>query len=578
MPLLAPNRRALATRFPEALRLLDGAAPARRISIPAEAPSFVEEAASLRRLLLVLTGLPAQPTTSALLSRAPRDTIFWCVEPKVAVLAARLAAEDLSTWISDPRVFLSIGVPSTAEVRRLNRELAWVDRARALFLPSRYLGQEAHWQPLLVETLARVQQRWQNVLTDLRLTPARWENTCANLRSFLDAPPIERLTGAFAGTTLVLVAAGPSLDDALPFLHRVAPHALIVTGNTSFRALAARGLQPHLTVTVDPFSATDLGYAGQPLGHTHLVSPVFAYPGVHRRFAGRLFGMWDQSQLLARLRHAGGLAPAPALLGDATVSTTVLNLASHLGCSKVVFVGQDFAVAADGRTHASDTFYTDLGCNRQDDEKVHRLRGNTIEEVLVPSRHLWYLRTVESMIARSPAIEYRNTSHRGAVIAGAPYLPYEEVAAELAAAPRRDFAAEIGALHSSAGLPAAARSAMGAELERARLALAESFRLSLTAALANEIALADPAPASRGRFEASAQQFEHWRNNHPTEQRLLFEGRTKPEIFGAERRRVAFPTDLPDQALREAGEVAWAFAEGAASVHQALLSLAPGQP
>jgi hypothetical protein len=576
MPLLAANRRALAARFPEVLQLLETVAPGASPSVvaPEEPAGFVEEAAACSRLLLALTGVPGRATADALRRRCPREAVFWCVEPAPGPLAARLAVEDCSAWFTDPRVFLSLGVPSTAALRRLNRELAWVDRARALFLPTRYTGREADWQPLLVATLARVQQRWQNVLTDLKLAPVRWENTCANLPAFLASPAIDALAGAFAGAPLVLVAAGPSLDDALPFLRRVAPHALIVTGNTSFRALAAHGLPPHLTVTVDPFPATDLGYGGCPPGSTHLVSPIFAYHGVHRRFAGRLFGMTDQSPLLTRLRSAAGLPPAPPLLGEATVSATVLNLAAFLGCTRVVFVGQDFAIAEDGRSHAADTFYTDLGLNRHDHEQVHRLPGTTRPEVTVPSRHLWYLRTVEGHIARAPQIRHLNTSHRGAAIAGAPFVTYEQAAAELLAQPARDFAAEIAARHTGAPA-AAAQTTIAAELERARAAMREALELSLAAALANELALVDPAPAARKRFEAAAERFENWRSTCRSEQALLFEGRTKPEIFDAEKRRVRLPASAADRPLREAGELAWAFAEGAASVHRELSSLAP---
>ncbi len=574
MPLLAPNRRALATRFPEVLGLLESVAPAAPLtSTPEEPPAFLAEAAASTRVLLVLTGLPGPASAATLLARAPRETLFWCIEPEPAPLAGRLAHEDLSAWLSDPRVFVSIGAPQAPVLRRLNRELAWVDGARALLLPTRHPGAEARWQPLLVATLARIQQRWQNVLTDLRLSPVRWENTCANLPTFLAAPGIDTLAGAFAGAPLVLVAAGPSLDDALPFLRRVAPHALIVTGNTSFRALAAHGLAPHLTVTVDPFPSTDLGYDGQPLGASHLVSPVFAYPGVHRRFAGRLFGLTDESLLLARLRTAAGLPPPPALLGEGTVSATILNLATYLGCDRVVFVGQDFAIADDGRTHAADTFYTDLGCNRQDSEQVHRLPGTTRREVTVPSRHLWYLRIVEGYIARAPHVRYLNTSHRGAAIAGTTFATYDEAAAALTAGPTRDFAAEIAARHATAPRPGA-RAAMAAELDRARAAMSEALRLSLTAALANEIALAEPNAANRRRFETAAQHFEQWRSTRTTEQRLLFEGRTKPEIFDAEKRRVRLALDDPSRPMREAGEVAWAFAEGAAELHRRLQPLA----
>ena len=356
------------------------------------------------------------------------------------------------------------------------------------------------------------------------------------------------------------------------FLRRVAPHALIVTGNTSFRALAAHGLSPHLTVTTDPFPATDLGYEGQPLGTAHLVSPVFAYPGVHRRFAGRLFGMPDQSPLLRRLRQAAGCPPAPALLGEATVSTTVLNLAAHLGCTRVIFVGQDFAVADDGRTHASDTFYTDYGLNRHDNEKVHRLPGTTRPAVTVPTRHLWYLRAVEERIAHTPSIRYLNTSHRGTAIAGAPFADYETVAAELITAPARDFTAEIAALHTR-HTPPACPAEYTAELGRARTAMAEAFRLSLAAALSAELATATPTPSARRNFEIATKHFEQWKATHPANRQLLFEGRTKPEIFEAEKRRVRIPRDAKEPQLLAATELAWAHAEGAGSVYRRLLPL-----
>lgn len=574
MPLLAPNRRVLAARFPETLASIEAAVagvPA-RIAVPEEPAAFVEQAVATPRQLFVLTGIPGPATVGALRRRCPRECVLWCVEPAVRLLAARLVSEDLSAWLADPRVFLSLGRPSATALRRLNRELAWADRARALQLPTRHAGHEAEWQPLLAATLSMIQQRWHNVFTDLKLSPVRWENTAANLPAFLRAPTVDSLSGAFPGTTMVVVAAGPSLDDALPFLRRVAPHALIVTGNTSFRALAAHGVQPHLTVTVDPFPATALGYQHQPLHGTYLVSPVFAYPEVHHLFAGRLFGMTDQSRLLARLRAAAGQPAAPDLLGEGTVSTSVLNLAAHLGCARIVFVGQDFALADDGRSHATDTFYTDIGSNHQEEEQTHRLPGTTRPEVTAPARLLWYLRLVEGFIARHPQIRFLNTSHRGAAIAGAPFVANEQAATELCAAPARDFAAEIAARHQ-AEPPPEVRAAVATELRQARTAMSEALQQALAAAIAGELALADP--ARRKHFETLAQRFEHWRDTHAAEQQLLFEGRTKPEIFAAEKRRIRFP-ETTDRRLREAGEHAWAFAEGAASVYRHLAALAAG--
>ncbi len=570
MPLLAANRQVLNTRFPEVAAEL---VPWSNVAVVAQAaepslPKGFAEVAQKERTLSVLPGLPSPATAGRLQASAPPAALFWSVEKSAAELATKLSNHDYSAWLRDPRVFLSIGPPSAMALRRVNREFAWIDEARAVRLPDEADPQSPEWEPLIRVALARMLQRWQGIKSSLRLQPVQFENTIENLPSFLRSPAIESLAGAFNNTTLILVGAGPSLDDALPFLREAAPRALIATGNTSFRALASKGLAPHLTVTVDPFPSTDLGYQGQNLGDTHLVAPVFAYPAVHRRFERRLFGLWDHSALLARLRRAAGLAVAPAIIGDDTVSATILNLAVFMGCRQVIFVGQDFAIADDGRTHAADTFYTDIGGNRQNDDSLHRLKGNTRAEVLVPTRHLYYLRTIERQTAAYSPIRFFNTSHLGAVIDKAPFLSYADAAKMLATEPGRNFTAELAAIHEAPpSVPN--RNAMLAELARTNASMSEALRHALTAALAAELALHDPTKKNRQRFEQAATTFERWRDTHREEQDILFAGRTNLEIFEAEKRRISFPKskDLP---LREASEIAWAFAEGCAFLSQQL--------
>lgn len=572
---LAANRQVIAVRFPElaAELSLHAGAPAVPLSGSPFHPEVFEEVASQPRVLFALPGLPPIDPALRMQAEASRAALFWVVERSAQELATKLARDDYSAWLRDPRVFISVGPPSTRALQRLNLEFAWIDSARALTLSPQGDPRSPEWEPLIQATLARILQRWQNIKSSLRLGPVQFENTCLNLPSFLAAPSAELLAGAFAGTTLILVGAGPSLDDALPFLRAVAPRTIVVTGNTSFRALAAQGVAPHFTVTVDPFPATDLGYQNQDLSQTHLVAPVFAYPAVHRRFTGRTFGLWDHSPLLARLRTAARLRPPPAILGDDTVSATILNLAAFLGCARVVFVGQDFAIAEDGRTHASDTFYSDLGCNRQKDDQLHRLPGNTREAVPVPIRHLYYLRTIERQVSALQTIRFLNTSHRGAAIKGAPFVAYETAARELANQPLRDFATEINALHGQPP-PTEVRSAIQAELAHARAAAEKALQLSLSAALAAEIALADPTRANRKRFETAASAFDRWRNGPPADQDLLFSGQTNDEVFKAEKRRVGLPPSA-NRPLQEANERAWAFAEGSAFLHRTLGTTVP---
>lgn len=567
MPLLDANRRALAARFPELLAPL--AAAADDGSARAADPSWPENISAQPRLCYITSGLPPAAVLAAFFARTGRESLLWAVELSAAPLAALLAREDLSRWLADPRVFVSLGAPGDAHLRRLNRELAWVDNARAVPYPPVHGGDTATWKPLFAATLGRLQQRWKHVFTDLRLAPVRVENTAANLARFLASPGIEALAGAFAGAPLIVVAAGPSLDDAHDFLRAAHPRALIVTGNTSFRALASRGLRPHLTVSIDPFPTTDLGYRGQELDGTHLVAPSFAFPQVSERFAARTFGMPDQSHLIARLRAAAQLPPAPALLGDGTVSATVLNLAAYFGCGDVFFVGQDLALGEDGRTHAVDTFYTEQGWNQNVDAEVHTLPGTTRESVTATSLHRWYLRVVESLVARHTGRNYWNTSHRGARIAGTAFLSYADAAARLAAFPERDFAAELAARHRAAA-PAAPSEPMRAELDRARAGVSEGTRLALAAALAGELAAASGSTADVRRFSELANRYDQWRGPRERDLNLLLDGATKEAIFVAEKTKARLPADTPNRPLREALETAWAFAEGGAFMHRCL--------
>jgi hypothetical protein len=101
-------------------------------------------------------------------------------------------------------------------------------------------------------------------------------------------------------------------------------------------------------------------------------------------------------------------------------------LAAVLGCDRVCLVGQDMAVREDGRSHVSDSFYTDLAANQVDVASCRRLPGNTAESVPVEEKLYVYLKTFEQLVAQRPRLSFLNTSKYGARIAGVPYATLEE--------------------------------------------------------------------------------------------------------------------------------------------------------
>ncbi len=71
-------------------------------------------------------------------------------------------------------------------------------------------------------------------------------NTLANLQAIVREGDVEALAGRFMGMPVVLVGAGPSLNQNLEALAEVGDRALVVAADTALRPLIAHGIRPHL--------------------------------------------------------------------------------------------------------------------------------------------------------------------------------------------------------------------------------------------------------------------------------------------------------------------------------------------
>ncbi|MEM9159482.1 MAG: 6-hydroxymethylpterin diphosphokinase MptE-like protein, partial [Verrucomicrobiota bacterium] len=242
----------------------------------------------------------------------------------------------------------------------------------------------------------------------------------------LGCPDLRELKGRFEGRTMVLVSAGPSLDEALPFVKAACEDALVVAVNSSYRALRNAGIAPHFVMAADPYEHTAKGFEGVETEGTILVAPFIVYPKVSELFEGRTV-TWSENNVLATsFREALGLGVGSRVVEQGTVSACGFDLAKVLGCRRILMVGQDLAAREDGQTHATDSFYTGEGLNFTDVEACRWMPGNTIEKVPVESKLYVYLKTFEQLAGSyGEDLELVNTSRLGARIEGIPYEPAE---------------------------------------------------------------------------------------------------------------------------------------------------------
>lgn len=174
------------------------------------------------------------------------------------------------------------------------------------------------------------------------------KNQLANLAE--NRIPAIRLRDRFKGNSAVILAAGPSLDELLPWIAAHRHELLLIAVSRIAARLLQAGLEPDMIVSVDPqFISFSVSKEMLQLGertlfvHSSSATPLLvgAWPH-HAVFTGARVPWHDPG-----FDNLGTIAP--------TVTNNAILLAQDLGCSQIILAGVDLCYSAAGYTHASGT-------------------------------------------------------------------------------------------------------------------------------------------------------------------------------------------------------------------------------
>lgn len=161
--------------------------------------------------------------------------------------------------------------------------------------------------------------------------------------------PANLLTNAFQGKTMVLLAGGPSLDEALPWVQTHRQQLIIFAVSRISRQLKNINLEPDFIFSVDP---TELSFdiSKEMLNFSN--SPVFVY-SYHT--VSTLVSQWQGTGL-----YLGNRVPWKSTLNHPnfdgvgpTVTNTALSVAHKFGFKRIILAGVDLCFTRDGFTHAN---------------------------------------------------------------------------------------------------------------------------------------------------------------------------------------------------------------------------------
>lgn len=218
-------------------------------------------------------------------------------------------------------------------------------------------------------------------------------NSCANIKQYGVLDGVNIYSGRAAGLPFTVVAAGPSLEEILPYLAEIKKRSVIVCVDTALRACLRAGVEPDFIVIADPQYYAYRHIAGLTAPSSVLITDAAVYPAVYR-FPCRktvLFssffpvGQWVEKRL-------GGKG---SLGAGGSVASSAWNFAYLAGSRKIYTTGLDLSFP--GR-------------------KTH-IKGSTFEQ----SAHAVSFRTSPAESITLPAL-FSGGAEYGSDYTGAPVL------------------------------------------------------------------------------------------------------------------------------------------------------------
>ncbi|MTV49637.1 DUF115 domain-containing protein [Heliobacillus mobilis] len=314
-----------------------------------QAREWVQEVVGDPTSLLVVFGFGLGYTMKILRQIIPAQGKIVLFERSIDIFWLALWTINLRDVLSDPRIRYAVDVDSSSVAPIMHHlNLSANDALSAQLYEFHYLTAlfDGYYESVK-ESLDKFFQTQQiGVATENYFSQTWTINFLRNLPAVLQSSPVCHLYGRFPSVPAVIIAAGPSLDKNIEQLRHFSKYGLLIATGPSLRKLQQRGIRPHLVVSIDGGSPNFSHFQGIPADDVPLVFDSTIYPSILDTYwgGGNRFCLFapDKAGLYGILSTAFDVSRSSLNVG-ASVANLGLNLAYHLGCDPIVFVGQDLA-------------------------------------------------------------------------------------------------------------------------------------------------------------------------------------------------------------------------------------------
>ncbi len=174
------------------------------------------------------------------------------------------------------------------------------------------------------------------------------KNSVANALLLDGLDTIQEVKDIFPSSRSFILAAGPTLEEVLPFLKEIKKKAVLICVDTALRSCLSAGVEPDFIILVDPQYWNARHIDGLSALNSILITEIAAYPSVFRFPCRRILlcsSLYPFGQYIEKHKGVFG-----NLAAGGSVATTAWDFAQWIGSNEIYFAGLDLSYP-DKKTH-----------------------------------------------------------------------------------------------------------------------------------------------------------------------------------------------------------------------------------
>ncbi len=180
-----------------------------------------------------------------------------------------------------------------------------------------------------------------NLRTLERFSTLWLSNMCKNLPFIKNLDGIKRYEGMAKNLPACVLAAGPSLDEALPHLEEIKKRCILICVDTALRACLSAEVEPHFILLVDPQYWNSRHIEGLQALESILITEAAAYPSVFRFQCKEIILCSSLFPLGKYVENFTG--EKGELAAGGSVATSAWDFARFIGCKTIYMAGLDLS-------------------------------------------------------------------------------------------------------------------------------------------------------------------------------------------------------------------------------------------